>query len=156
MSRRSNKKREFPKPDPVYNSFLVSLFTSKILKNGKKTLATRIIEETFSIIQQRTSEEPLKIFERAVKNVCPSLQVKAKRVGGSTYQVPKEVNKFKGINLALCWIIRFARNRSGPTIAIKLANEIIEASKGSGNSIRKKEETHRMAKSNKAFAHFRS
>lgn len=156
MSRRTNRKRKFPSADAVYDSFLVNLMISKILKSGKKTVAQKIIYEAFDIIKQRTNSQPLKIFEKAVKNVSPAVKIKAKRVGGSTYQVPIEVKKFRGINLGLCWIIQFARARSGKTIAIKLANEIIDASKGSGNSIRKRDETHRMARSNKAFAHFRS
>ncbi|CAM9097133.1 unnamed protein product [Discosporangium mesarthrocarpum] len=156
MSRRTNRKRKFPIPDPLYDSYLVNLMISKILKSGKKTIAQKIIYESFNIIEQKTDEKPLKIFEKAVKNVSPSVKIKAKRVGGSTYQVPIEVKRFRGINLALSWILKFARNRSGKTISIKLANEILDASKGSGNAVRKKEETHRMAQSNKAFAHFRS
>lgn len=155
MSRRTNIKRKFPVSDPVYNSYLVSLMISKILKSGKKTIAQKIIYEAFDIIKQKTNNEPLKVFEKAIKNVTPVVKVKAKRVGGSTYQVPIEVKKFRGVNLSLCWVIQFARQRSGKTIAIKLANEILDASKGSGNAIRKKEETHRMAQANKAFAHFR-
>nr|YP_011007531.1 30S ribosomal protein S7 [Syringoderma abyssicola]WAM64960.1 30S ribosomal protein S7 [Syringoderma abyssicola] len=155
MSRRTKKKRNFPIPDPVYNSYLVSLMTSKILKSGKKTISQKIIYEAFDIIKQKTNKRPLKTFETAVKNVSPSVKIKARRVGGSTYQVPIEVKKFRGINLGLCWIINYARARSGKTIAMKLANEIIDASKGSGNAIRKKEETHRMARSNKAFSHLR-
>lgn len=155
MSRRLNRKRKFPLADPVYESYLVNLIVLKILKNGKKRVAQNIIYEAFDIIKQKTSTDPLKIFEKAIKNVSPSVKIQSKRVGGSTYQVPSEVKKFRGINLGLSWIIQYARLRSGKTIAIKLANEIIEASKGFGNSIRKKEETHRMARSNKAFAHFR-
>ena len=156
MSRRITKKRKFPVADPIYQSFLVSLMVSKILKSGKKSIAQKIIYEAFDIIRKKTKNPPLKVFEKAIKNVSPAVKIKAKRIGGSTYQVPIEVKKFRGINLGLSWIIRFAKVRSGKTIAIKLANEIIDASKGSGNSIRKKDETHRMAKSNKAFAHFRS
>ena len=155
MSRRTNTKRKFPITDAVYNSSVVHLMILKILKSGKKTIAQKIIYESFDIIKERTQEEPLRIFERAIKNVTPMVKIKAKRVGGSTYQVPTEVKKFRGINLGLCWIIQFARQRAGKTIAIKLANEILDAYKGSGNAIRKKEETHRMAQSNKAFAHFR-
>ena len=156
MSRRITKKRKFPPADPVYNSFLVSLMISKILKSGKKSIAQKIIYETLDIIAEKTDMSPLKTFEKALKNATPTVKIKAKRVGGSTYQVPIEVKKFRGINLGLSWIIRFAKDRSGKTIAIKLANEIIDASKGSGNAIRRKDETHRMARSNKAFAHFRS
>lgn len=155
MSRRTNTKREFPIHDPVYNSYLVSLLTVKLLKNGKKTLAQKIIQETFNIIKERTNQDPIKIFEQAVKNASPVVEVKARRVGGSTYQVPIEVSGFRSTNLALRWLVKFARERSGRTIALKLANELIDSSKGLGNAIRKKEETHRMAEANKAFAHYR-
>jgi len=155
MSRRINRKRKFPIADPLYDSYLVNLMVLKILKNGKKRIAQNIIYETFSIIKNKTKSNPLKVFEKAIKNVSPSVKIQSRRVGGSTYQVPSEVKKFRGINLGLSWILRYARTRSGKTMAIKLANEILEASKGFGNSIRKKEETHRMARSNKAFAHFR-
>ncbi len=155
MSRRINRKRKFAIADPLYDSYLVNLMVLKILKNGKKRIAQNIIYETFSIIKSKTKNNPLKVFEKAVKNVSPSVKIQSKRVGGSTYQVPSEVKKFRGINLGLSWILKYARTRSGKTMAIKLANEILEASKGFGNSIRKKEETHRMARSNKAFAHFR-
>ena len=155
MSRRTNKKRKFPTADALYDSFLVNLMISKILKSGKKTVAQKIIYEAFDIIKIKTATEPLKIFENAVKNVSPTVKIKSKRVGGSTYQVPLEIKKFRQINLGLCWIIQCARTSSGKNIAIKLANEIIDASKGNGNAIRRKEETHRMARSNKAFAHLR-
>ena len=154
MSRRNNSKREFPSPDPVYNSYLVSLLTVRILKNGKKSLAQKIIKEAFNIIQERTNKDPMKIFEEAVKNVSPVVEVKATRVRGSTYQVPREVNSFRATNLALRWLIKFARERSGKTIAMKLANELIDSSNKIGSAIRKKEETHRMADANKAFSHY--
>jgi small subunit ribosomal protein S7 len=155
MSRRNNSRREFPAPDPIYNSFLISLLISRILKSGKKTLATKIIQETFEIIQERTSSDPMQIFEKAVKNASPVVEVKATRIGGSTYQVPMEVSRFRATNLSLRWMVKFARERTGRTMPIKLANELIDASNGIGNSIRKKEETHRMAEANKAFAHLR-
>jgi small subunit ribosomal protein S7 len=155
MSRRTNKKRKFPIPDPVYNSSLVSLLTVRILKNGKKTLTQKIIQETFTIIKERTNEDPIQIFEKAVKNASPVVEVKASRVGASTYQIPMEVSSFRATNLSLRWLVRYARERSGRTIAIKLANELIDSSNGLGNAIRKKEETHRMAEANKAFAHYR-
>jgi small subunit ribosomal protein S7 len=155
MSRRNNSRRQFPAPDPVYNSSLVSLLSLRLLKKGKKTLTQRIIRETFAIIQQRTNLEPMEIVERAVKNASPVVEVKATRVGGSTYQVPMEVSAFRATNLSLRWLIQFSKQRSGRTIAFKLANELIDASKGLGNAIRKKDETHRMAEANKAFAHFR-
>ena len=133
----------------------MSLLTVRILKNGKKTLAQKIIQETFSIIKERTNQDPLKIFEKAVKNTSPVVEVKATRIGGSTYQVPIEVSGFRATNLSLRWLVRFARERSGRTIAIKLANELIDSSNGLGSTIRKKEETHRMAEANKAFVHYR-
>jgi small subunit ribosomal protein S7 len=155
MSRRNKSRRQFPGPDPIYNSSLVSLLNVRILKSGKKTIAEKIIRETFNIIEQRTNSEPISILETAVKNVSPIVEVKATRVGGSTYQVPMEVSFFRSTILALRWIVQFAKQRSGRTIASNLANEIIDASKGLGNAIRKKEETHKMAEANKAFAHFR-
>ena len=156
MSRRTNSKRKFPIPDPVYNSYLVSLLTVRILKSGKKTLAQKIIKKTFNRIKERTNKNPMKVFERAVQNVRPRVEVKATRVGSSTYQVPIDVSNFRSTNLSLRWIVKFARKRSGRAFAIKLANELIESSKGFGNAIRKKEETHRMAKANKAFTYLKS
>jgi small subunit ribosomal protein S7 len=155
MSRRTNTKRKFVLPDPVYKSYLVSLLTVRILKNGKKTLAQKIIQETFKIIKDRTNEDPMKILEKAVKNSSPLVEVKATRVGGSTYQVPMEISRFRATNLSLRWLVRFSRERAGRSMAIKLATEFIDSSNGIGNTIRKKEETHRMAEANKAFAHLR-
>merc|ERR1712086_348173 len=108
--------------------------------SGKKSLAQKIVEETFEIIQQRTDSNPLEVFEKAIKNVSPLVEVKARRVGGFTYQIPMEVSEFRGTNLALSWVLKAARARAGRTIAIRLANEIIEASTGTGGSIRKREE----------------
>tara|TARA_B100000768_G_scaffold178748_1_gene195064 strand:+ start:6977 stop:7447 length:471 start_codon:yes stop_codon:yes gene_type:complete len=155
MSRRNISKKRFPKADPIYNSYLVSLLTARILKSGKKNLAQKIVHEAFEIIKSRTKQEPLEIFEQAVKNASPLVEVKARRVGGSTYQVPIEVNGFRATNLSLRWIIKYSRERTGRTMAMKLANEIIDASNEVGSTIKKKEETHRMAEANKAFAHFR-
>ena len=155
MSRRNISKKRFPKADPIYNSYLVSLLTARILKSGKKNLAQKIVHEAFEIIKSRTKQEPLEIFEQAVKNASPLVEVKARRVGGSTYQVPIEVNGFRATNLSLRWLIQYSRERTGRTMAMKLANEIIDASNEVGSTIKKKEETHRMAEANKAFAHFR-
>ena len=116
MSRRNNSKREFPIPDPVYNSYLVSLLMVRILKSGKKTLAQKIIQETFNIIKERTNEDPMKIFEKAVKNASPIVEVKATRIGGSTYQVPIEVSGFRATNLSLRWLVRFARERDRKSV----------------------------------------
>lgn len=155
MSRRNVSKKRFSETDPIYNSYLVSLLTTRILKSGKKTLARNIVNSSFEIIRTKTNEDPLIIFERAIKNASPVVEVKARRIGGSTYQVPVEVSGFRATNLSLRWIIQFARKRVGRTMAIKLASEIIDTANDIGNTIKKKEETHRMAEANKAFAHFR-
>lgn len=155
MSRRSIVKKRYPLPDSEYNSFLVSLLIARILKKGKKRLANRIVFEAFSLVKEKTQEEPLKIFESAVKNTTPLVEVKARRIGGSTYQVPLEVNRYRGTTLALRWLIKAAKDKAGRTTSLKLANEIIDASNGVGNAVRKREETHKMAEANKAFAQFR-
>ena len=155
MSRRSVIKKRYPQPDSNYNSCLVSLLTARILKSGKKSLADSIILETFALIQEKTNLDPLQVFEKAIQNITPLVEVKARRIGGSTYQVPLEVSLYRGTNLALRWLIAAAKARAGRTISIKLASEIIDASNNVGNAMRKREETHRMAEANKAFAHFR-
>jgi small subunit ribosomal protein S7 len=155
MSRRNIVKKRYPLPDSQYNSLLVSLLTARILKKGKKNLSNSIVSEAFALIKEKTSEEAIKIFETAIKNITPIVEVKARRIGGSTYQVPLEVNNYRGTTLALNWLIKGAKDRYGRTMSLKLAIEIIDASKGFGNAVRKREETHRMAEANKAFAHFR-
>ena len=155
MSRRTPTKKKLAIPDPVYNSRLISMLTVRILQEGKKHLAQRIIYQALEIIKEKTREEPLTILETAIRKVTPLVEVKAKRIGGSTYQVPMEVRAFRGTNLALRWITKFSRERSGKTMAIKLANELMDSANETGNSIRKREETHRMAEANKAFAHYR-
>jgi small subunit ribosomal protein S7 len=155
MSRRNISKKRFPQADSTYNSYLVSLLITRILKSGKKTLAQNIVTGAFEIIKDKTNEDPLVIFEKAIKNASPIVEVKARRIGGSTYQVPVEVSGFRATNLSLRWIIRYAKQRVGRSMSIKLANEIIDTANDIGNTIKKKEETHRMAEANKAFAHFR-
>lgn len=155
MSRRTQIKKKIILPDPVFGSKLVNMLTVRILKHGKKNLAQKIIYEALEIIKDRSTSEPLEILEKAVRNVTPLVEVKARRVGGSTYQVPMEVRAYRGTNLALRWITRFSRMRSGKSMAIKLANEIMDAANETGNSIRKREEAHKMAEANKAFAHYR-
>ena len=155
MSRRNTAKKRPIHADPIYNSKLISMLTVRILKSGKKGLAQKIIYQSLEIIKERTNKEPLTILEQAVRNTTPLVEVKARRIGGSTYQVPMEVRAYRGTNLALRWITKFARQRSGKSMVIKLANEIVDASNENGNAIRKKEETHRMAEANKAFAHYR-
>ena len=155
MSRRNISKKRFPQPDSIYNSYLVNLLISRILKSGKKTIAKKIVYDAFDIIQKKTNEDALTIFEKAIRNASPIVEVKARRVGGSTYQVPVEVSGFRATNLSLRWIIRYGSQRVGRSMSIKLANEIIDTANDIGNTIKKKEETHRMAEANKAFAHFR-
>lgn len=155
MSRRNISKKRFPAPDSIYNSYLVSLLVSRILKSGKKTVAEKIVNGAFDIIKMKTNEDPLIIFEKAIQNASPVVEVKARRIGGSTYQVPIEVNGYRATNLSLRWIINYARNRIGRSMSNKLASEIIDTANEIGNTIKKKEETHKMADANKAFAHFR-
>jgi small subunit ribosomal protein S7 len=155
MSRRNISKKRFPQPDSIYKSYLVSLLISRILKSGKKTIAKKIVYESFDILQKKTNEDPLTVFEKAIRNASPMVEVKARRVGGSTYQVPIEVSGFRATNLALRWIIRHSEQRVGKSMSIKLANEIIDTANSIGSTIKKKEETHKMAEANKAFAHFR-
>jgi len=155
MSRRSRAQRILVEPDPVYNSRLVTLLISRILQSGKKSLAQKIVYSALEIISTKTEENPVLVLEKAVKNVTPQVEVKARRVGGSTYQVPIEIRAYRGTNISLKWITEFARVRAGKSMAQKLSNEIIDAAKETGNSIRRKEQTHKMADANKAFAHFR-
>lgn len=155
MSRRTTAKKRLAVPDPIYNSRLVSMLTVRILQQGKKHLAQRIIYQALEIIKEKTGDEPLNVLETAVRKVTPLVEVKAKRIGGSTYQVPMEVRAFRGTNLALRWITKFSRERSGKSMSIKLANELMDSANETGNAIRKREETHRMAEANKAFAHYR-
>ena len=155
MSRRSRAQRTLAEPDPIYSSRLVTLLVSRILKSGKKSLAQKIVYDALNIISTKTEENPVLVLEKAVKNVTPQVEVKARRVGGSTYQVPIEIRAYRGTNISLKWITEFARTRSGKSMSIKLSNEILDAAKETGNSVRKKEQTHKMADANKAFAHFR-
>ena len=155
MSRRNISKKRLPQADSIYNSYLVSLLISRILQSGKKTIAKNIVYEAFEIIKQKTDQDPLEIFETAIRKASPIVEVKARRIGGSTYQVPIEVNGFRATNLSLRWIIRYSKQRAGRSMSIKLANEIIDTANEIGNTIKKKEETHKMAEANKAFAHFR-
>lgn len=131
------------------------MMVNRIMKSGKRSLSYRIVYGAFQIIQERTGGDPLEVFERAVKNATPLVEVKARRVGGATYQVPMEVRSDRGIALALRWLIQFSRQRTGRTMAMKLANELMDAANETGSAIRKREETHRMAEANKAFAHYR-
>ena len=155
MSRRRNAKKKQVLEDPIYNSTLVSLLINRILMKGKKTVAQKIFYQAMKKIEESTKQDPLEVLRQAIVNTTPIVEVKARRIGGSTYQVPVEIKTDRGTSLALRWIVKSARNRPGREMVFKLSNEIIDAFNNTGASIRKKEETHRMAESNKAFANFR-
>ena len=154
------RRREIPKrelvADPLYNSTLVSKFINTVMSDGKRSVAERIFYESFDIIKDRTGDDPLKIFKKAVENVKPSLEVKSRRVGGSNYQVPVEVNPNRRLSLSIRWLVGFARTRGdGKTMQEKLANELLDASNLRGGAVKKREDTHRMADANRAFSHYR-
>ena len=142
-------------PDPVYNSKLVTKLINNIMYDGKKGVAQKIVYDAFAIVEAKENANPLEVFQAALENVMPVLEVKARRVGGSTYQVPMEVRAERRQTLGLRWITNFSRNRSENTMAERLANEIMDAKNSAGGAFKKKEETHRMAEANKAFAHYR-
>lgn len=142
-------------PDPRYSSLLVAKFVSCLLRKGKKSVAQSILYGAFDIIKQKSKEDPLPFFQKAVANVKPLVEVRSRRVGGSTYQVPTEVRAARGQALALRWIISFAKARGEKSMAAKLAGELMDAAGGRGAAVKKKEDTHRMAEANKAFAHYR-
>jgi len=141
--------------EPKYKSRLVAVFISSLMKKGKKSLAQSILYESFDIIQQKTKEDPLGVFQKALNNVKPLVEVKSRRVGGSTYQVPTEVRPGRSQALAIRWLITYARERGEKSMGAKLAGELMDASNRRGSSVKKKEDTHRMAEANKAFAHYR-
>ena len=154
------RRREIPKreilPDPLYNSTLVSKFISTLMRGGKRSTAERIMYGSLSSIQEKTGDDPLKVFKKALDNAKPSLEVKSRRVGGSNYQVPVEVNPNRRLSLSIRWLVGFARSRGdGKTMQEKLANELLDASNLRGGAVKKREDTHRMAEANKAFAHYR-
>ena len=143
-------------PDPKFNSTMVTKFINSLISQGKKTVAENIFYNAMEIIHKKTSEEPLKIFKKAVDNVKPRVEVKSRRVGGSTYQVPIEVDaKSRGNSLAIRWLVNYSRGRSEKTMVERLAGEILDAANNRGNSVKKKDDVHRMADANKAFAHYR-
>jgi len=141
--------------DPKYKSVLVAKFINNLMKNGKKSIARSIIYEAFAIIEERLNEDPLVVFKKAVENIKPSVEVKSRRVGGSTYQVPTEVRPSRRQALSIRWLIGFARKRGEKAMAARLAGEFIDAANSRGAAIKKKTDTHRMAEANKAFAHYR-
>jgi small subunit ribosomal protein S7 len=155
MPRRREISKRFILPDPKFGSKLVTKFVNNIMRRGKKSVAERILYDAFDIIAQRTKKDPLEIFKKALDNVKPVIEVKSRRVGGSTYQVPVEVRGDRQLALATRWLISYAQARSEKSMTLKLAGELMDAASNRGASVKKKEDTHRMAEANKAFAHYR-
>ncbi|MEE8109905.1 MAG: 30S ribosomal protein S7 [bacterium] len=155
MPRRKVATRRKSEPDPKYGDKMVAKFISSLMLQGKKSLAETILYRSFGIIEEKTKENPLMIFKRAVDNVKPALEVRSRRVGGSTYQIPIEVRPSRKTALSMRWIISFARARKEKTMQERLAAELLDASNNQGSAIKKREDTHRMAEANKAFAHYR-
>ena len=154
MSRRKKKEKRIILPDSVYNNAAIAKFINQVMRKGKKTIARKIVYRAFDIIKEKTQKDPLEIFEKALTNASPLLEVKPKRVGGATYQVPREVRGERGATLAMRWLIQAAKSKKGKPMKEKLAEELILASQNQGVAVKKKEDTHRMAEANRAFAHF--
>ena len=154
MRRRRAEKREVI-PDPKYHSAVVSRFINIVMLEGKKSTAEKIVYKSFDILSQKAAKPPLEAFQKALDNVRPLLEIKPRRIGGATYQVPVEVKSERGISIAMRWIRNFARTKKGKPMEIKLADELFDAFKGEGAAIKKREDTHKMAEANKAFAHYR-
>ena len=155
MPRKGPAPRRELEPDPVYRSILVTQIVNKVLLQGKKNLAERIVYNALDIVAEKTGGDPIAALKRAVENVRPQLEVRSRRVGGATYQVPVEVRPRRATTLAVRWLVGFARDRRERTMAERLANEILDASNGIGASVKRREDLHKMAESNKAFAHYR-
>ena len=153
--RRRKAERRTVKPDPLYNDQLVSRFVNSVMESGKKSVAQRIVYKAFDFIEEKTDEPGVEVFKKAVNNVAPLVEVRSRRVGGATYQVPIEVRPDRRTALAFRWIIQFSRARNDKSMALRLAKELMSAANGEGGSIKKKDDTHRMAEANRAFAHFR-
>ena len=155
MPRRGNVPKREVLPDPIYNSVLVTKLVNSIMLDGKKGVAQKVVYGAFDIIKDKTEKDPLEVFTAALENIMPSLEVKARRVGGATYQVPIEVKPARRQTLGLRWLTNYSRSRGEKTMKERLAGEIMDASNNTGASVKKREETHKMAESNKAFAHYR-
>jgi len=155
MSRRRNPKKRIVTPDPVYDSRLIELLVRQIMRKGKKSLAYKICYECMNKISDSTHQDPLVLVEQAIRNATPMVEVKARRIGGSTYQVPLEVAPERGTALAIRWILAACRSKSGRPMAVKLTNELLEAAKNSGSAFRKRDEVHKMAEANRAFSKYR-
>lgn len=155
MPRRYRPEKRVIHPDPRYNSVMLQSFINRVMKSGKKSTATRVVYDAFDLIEKRAKRNPLEVFEQAIKNVSPVMEVRPRRVGGATYQVPMEVPRHRQFALATRWVLASTRARSGNSFAEKLAGELMDAANNTGSSIRKREETHRMAEANRAFSHYR-
>ena len=155
MPRRGNVPKREILPDPIYNSVLVTKLVNSIMLDGKKGVAQKVVYGAFDLIKEKTDKEPLEVFNQAMENIMPSLEVKSRRVGGATYQVPMEVRPARRQTLGLRWLTAYSRARGERTMAERLAGEIMDAANNTGASVKKREDVHRMAESNKAFAHFR-
>jgi small subunit ribosomal protein S7 len=155
MPRRNRPPRREIEPDIKYNSVVVARFINRLMMRGKKSTAERIIYDAFDIIENRVHKSPLDVFEQAISNATPILEVKPRRVGGATYQVPVEVRPERRLSLAMRWLVENARRRTGKSMAEKLAAELMDTAQGQGATIKKKEDTHKMAEANRAFAHYR-
>ena len=155
MPRRAAAQRRLIQPDAKYNNRLVTQLTNKIMLDGKKSLAERIVYTAFDIVEEKTGEDPVSVFKKAMDNVRPTLECKPKRVGGATYQVPMEVNSRRATTLAIRWIVDYSRARREHTMAERLANEIMDASQNTGAAVKKREDMYKMAEANRAFSHYR-
>jgi small subunit ribosomal protein S7 len=154
MRKRQAEKRNVL-PDPIYNSKMITKLINGIMLDGKKGTAQTILYDAFDIIKEKTNQDPLEVFNKAFENIKPALEIKSRRVGGSNYSVPTEINDDRAQALALRWLVQYSKARSGRGMAENLANEIIDASNGVGSSVKKREDTHKMAEANKAYAHYR-
>lgn len=155
MSRRNKPPKRMPPADPIYHDQIVAKFINRLMTRGKKSLSEKIFYGSMKYIEDKTKKEAMEVFHKALQNVTPLVEVKARRIGGSTYQVPIEVDAERGTTLASVWIIKHARSRGGKGMIDKLSNEILDAYNNTGISVKKKEDTHKMAEANKAFAHYR-
>ncbi len=155
MPRRAKIAKRQLTPDPKYGHTVLAKFINKVMLDGKKATAERIIYDALQLVEERMKKDPLEVFDQAMKNATPILQVRPRRVGGATYQVPVEVTPERGQIMAIRWLVNFARARSGRSMAEKLATELIDAAQGEGATVKKRQDTHRMAEANKAFAHYR-
>ena len=154
MRRRKAEKRDV-QPDPIFDDKLITRFVNNLMRDGKKSIARKIVYQAFEIIEERTGETGVEVFRSALQNSTPVVEVKSRRVGGATYQVPVEVRQERGTALGMRWLIKAARSRNDKSMSLRLSRELIDASKNEGGAVRKKDETHRMAEANKAFAHYR-